>query len=300
MLLPWVNGWVYESRFDTLNRVIQSIITLVLLIATHWLLSNVLFYAIKYLLFGGPFIIPIQELAGVLLPSILSRLVDLALFFGLLSWAHQNKRIAEQRMKVIEQESDLQRSKFQALKNQLNPHFLFNTLNTVTSLIGIDDGKAQKLTIQISQLLRKMLVINEADEHSLGEEWAFVKEYLNIEAERFHDRLSITENIDAALMDISVPTMILQPLIENAFKHGVSHNTKATSLIIDISAHQENIVISVTNDLPNESSVNIEAKTGVGLKNLAYRLDTYYGNKAKLECKTIKDKYQSVITIPSK
>mgnify|MGYP001828627942 CR=1 FL=1 len=297
-ILPWVNGWVVESRFDTINRVIQSIMTLVLLIATHWLLSNLLFYTIKYILFGVEIIPAADELLSILLPSILSRLVDLALFFGLLSWAHQNKRVAEQQLKVVEQETDLQRSKLQALKNQLNPHFLFNTLNTVSSLIGIDDSKAQKLIIQISQLLRKMLIINENNEHTLREEWAFVQEYLNIEAERFHDRLTIEENIDYSLMDLTVPTMILQPLIENAFKHGIAQSTVPTTLLIAIAANQDNIRISVTNDLSQQNNVSTELKTGVGIKNLANRLDTYYGNKAKLDCKTINDKYISEITIP--
>ncbi|MTI39562.1 histidine kinase, partial [Fulvivirga lutimaris] len=276
MILPWVNGWVFESRFDSVNGAIRSVIVVALIIAAHWILSNMLFYTSKYLLFETQVIPSAEELSVILLPSILNRFVDLALFFGLLSWAHQNNQVAEQRLKVIEQEGDLQRSKLQALKNQLNPHFLFNTLNTVSSLIGVDDEKAQKLTIQISHLLRKMLVINESNEHSLREEWAFVRDYLNIEAERFHDRLTIVENIDDSLMDLSVPTMILQPLIENAFKHGISQSTIPTTLIIDIGADREIIVISVTNDLANHNNVNFETKTGVGINNLADRLDTYY------------------------
>lgn len=211
----------------------------------------------------------------------LSRSIDFILFFGVLSWLFQTQNLSRKNLELMQVEANLQESRLAALKSQLNPHFLFNTLHTVSSLIGREDEKARDLTIKISGLLRKVLVINEKSKHALREEIDFIEDYLSIETERFHDRLILKKNIQESCLDVMVPTMILQPLIENAFKHGISLIEGKTELKIDVTSDEQYVTLQVINEVAKGQSTI--PSTGVGLKNLTDRLHAFYSGDVKFK-----------------
>lgn len=293
LLLPYLNGWVHTRK---VTGWLKGSLQLIILVSGQWMLSNVLFYLLRHFILKEVLIPGMEEVYGSLLPSIVSRLIDMSVLIGVLLWINQNRQLAEQRLEVAEKESNMRRDKLRVLKNQLNPHFLFNTMHGISSLIGHDDDKAQQLTIKTSSLLRQMLAINERERHTLNEEWNFVKDYLDIESERFKDRLKVELQINHEAMDQEVPTMILQPLIENAFKHGISKRVDASVLKVSISVQEGFIMLQVINDLSNDT-VN-SPSTGVGLRNLEARLLSFYAN-ASLTYSKDEHFHYAVIKLPA-
>lgn len=230
---------------------------------------------IKGALFGLRSLDEWKELPAFLVPSLVTRLIDFSLLLGLLSWLHQQKDIAAHQVAEIENLRLLKEVELASLRSQLNPHFLFNALHNVNSQIGFDDQKARKLIRKISDFLRQVLSLNHVSKHSLQEELDMLQLYLDIEKERFADRLIIEQSISEQARKVNVPVMILQPLIENAFKHGIAHLTGESVLELTIAYSEDSIHIKVINPTP-PSPVKSQ-RTGTGLSNLRNRLHGYYG-----------------------
>jgi two-component system LytT family sensor kinase len=178
------------------------------------------------------------------------------------------------------QEVDLAEARLAALRMQLHPHFLFNTLNAITVLArdGENETVVRMLTL-LSDLLRDVLRTDRGGEIRLDEELAFARRYLDIEMIRFADRLTVHEDIDAALLGAKVPTFVLQPLIENALRHGVAPKAAGGSVTIGARMLGEQIELSVEDDGVGLSS---PVKYGVGLTNTAARLRELFGDDASL------------------
>tara|TARA_R110001592_G_scaffold63230_1_gene193562 strand:+ start:1070 stop:2161 length:1092 start_codon:yes stop_codon:yes gene_type:complete len=298
-LLPFIQGVVVYSAFDA-KGITRILVNAAILILIHFSLSNFIYYTSLYFLID-PFEMPtlglLKEIWG---PSLLSRVVDFILFFGLLSWVQRSKDLNEKEMKLMLTESNLQTMRLKSLQSQLNPHFLFNTLHTITSLIGRNDDKAREITIKISGVLRKVLESNQLEEHTLSKELELVDDYLSIEQERFSDRLTVEIQIDKSASDAVVPTFILQPLIENAFKHGVNHVEGQTrlSVYIRVDKAHNTMNIEVINDVPKQAIANANS-TGIGLLNLRERLEAYYRQSIVFSAATMDEhKYRVAFTIP--
>jgi len=204
--------------------------------------------------------------------------------------------------KLIRKEKELANARLHALLTQLRPHFLFNTLNSISSLIDIDKTRAQKMISRFGELLRNVLEKEEKQFISLKEEVAFIENYLSIESERFSDRLSISYDLDPKSLQDMVPTLILQPLVENAIKHGVAK--KVSDGIIEISSK---ILNGVEHPSPHlELSVNdngaglvTDFTYGVGLKNVSNRLRELYGSNGEFKIESNKKGgCKAKITIP--
>lgn len=296
LLLPWINGWVKSDKSWKLKGLSRTTFQLILIIGAQWVFSNTLFHLLRFVFLPYPLLPQWNEVLGYLFPSLMGRAIDLALFTGLLAWIHQNSLLNERQLEVVEKQSELQRSKLQSLKNQLNPHFLFNTMHNIAALIGHDDETAHKLTVKVSHLLRKIMTINELEEHSLSEEWEFVQDYLAIESERFQDRLILEVEFDERIKQRIVPTMILQPLVENAFKHGIAHAVGSTTLHIHIQSNEQTDSITIVNERFTQAPVT--ASNGIGLRNLEERLQTYYRGKASLDIEATDSQYQVTIKLP--
>lgn len=292
VILPWINGWVInESGAIKVVRLTQ----LLVILSAHWLASNVFFYLMRSAFLDYRLLPSIIEISGYLIPSIISRAIDLTLFVGVLTWIFQSNQLQDQKLEVSQKEAELQRSKLQSLKNQLNPHFLFNSMHNIASLIGQDNDSAHDLTIKVSGLLRKIMVINELEEHSLKSEWDFVQDYLAIEMERFQDRLKLDVSFDEKLNNLIVPTLILQPLVENAFKHGIAHAVALTVLEISVERSNNHVVVRVINDTFPTTPSN---SNHVGLVNLKERLNTYYQGKAELLTQAMDGRYEATLKLP--
>lgn len=294
--LPFIQGLIDRFNSPDLRDWIRLILQIALIIIIHLLVSNFFYYILKYLILQDPIMPSYKEIQSFLIPSIVRRCIDLALFIGVMVWYKQNQLLARQRYEMKSKEADLQRNKLNALKNQLNPHFLFNALHTISSQIGHDDDKAQDITVKMSHLLRKTLAINEREEHTLRQELEFVNDYLAIETERFHDRLSVAMEIDQDVGNTLVPTMTIQPLVENALKHGIAGRTQKSILEINVLRREQDILIKVINSLPESSNASAN-NTGIGLKNLQDRLAVYFNGMAHLTTTQKKNTFEATITI---
>lgn len=175
-------------------------------------------------------------------------------------------------------ERALASSKLDALRSQLRPHFLFNTLNAISVLAPKDPDKAQRMLLRLSSLLRRSLD-EEAHQVPLRQELAFLEDYLDIQRVRFGDKLQLRLDVDPGVMDIPVPVFLLQPLVENSLQHGVSDDGGS---VIALDVGRDNGVLRLV--LVDDGAQGAEpgAREGVGLTNTRARLEQLYGGRASI------------------
>ncbi len=180
-------------------------------------------------------------------------------------------------------EAQLAEARMGALRMQLQPHFLLNSLNAVTVVVrDRDTATATRMLDQLGDMLRRVTRPSRTQEVPLSEELDFVRQYLGIEVVRFSDRLQPTFTVDPAVLRAAVPEFLLQPLVENAVRHGLARREGATLLRIEARRVGEQLVLSVTDDGPGP----VEPGEGVGLGATRQRLATLYGERARLELTT--------------
>src|SRR5262249_39026434 len=159
-----------------------------------------------------------------------------------------------------------------ALRMQLNPHFLFNALNTISALVHEDPDAADRMVVRLSELLRAVLDTASIQKVSLRDEMAFVEQYLEIECTRFRDRLIVRYDIDATALDFLVPTMLLQPLVENAMRHAVAPHAQPCTVEVAAARRHGSLLVEVRDTgygpVPNASRPG----HGMGLANTNARL----------------------------
>lgn len=201
------------------------------------------------------------------------------MYIAILIAAHAYQYFVRARQKELERyqyQQALATSELQALKAQLHPHFLFNTLHGITRLIDSDGSRAKEVVIKLSNLLRSALQKSGSDVVPLREEIAFAREYLDLEMLRAGERLSVTWSIAAETESILVPHLILQPLIDNAVGHGVSASRKASWISICSRENGEYVELSIRNSVGTKATPG----TGVGLRNTQARLKHMYCDEA--------------------
>jgi sensor histidine kinase YesM len=173
----------------------------------------------------------------------------------------------------------LQQAQLQALRSQVNPHFLFNTLHSIAELIHENPRLAEQMLLKLGELLRKSLH-TPALEVRLREELDFIRDYLAIEQMRLGDRLALVWNIDPAAEDASVPSLILQPIIENAIQHGIGRSRHGGRIEITAARDSDLIRLEVRDNGPGLSRDSDPSGTGIGIENTRARLDRLYGSRA--------------------
>ena len=179
-----------------------------------------------------------------------------------------------------EQRSAAMQARFDALRSQINPHFLFNVLNAATSLIWSEPEKARWILVKLSSILRRLLRGGE-DFVPLSREIEFIEDYLSLEVARFGaEKLRIEKELDPRALDVSVPSMLLQPLVENAVRHGIS--PKVGGGVVRIEARREGGVLRVT-IRDNGLGFKETGREGIGLRNVRERLRVAYGGRASIE-----------------
>jgi two-component system LytT family sensor kinase len=205
------------------------------------------------------------------------------------------------RAKEIQQsqlESQLVTTKLNTLKMQLEPHFLFNTLNAIIGLIDIDKKRAQNTLIDLSSLLRMLTKKTMEHEHRLDQELEMVHHYIDILKVRFEDELKVDVEIEEGLLDKTVPTMLFQPLIENAINHGFAQTSGMFHIQVRGYEEGDKMVFVVENN-GNPISENASTKqTGVGVSNLQQRLKNLYGRRATYVLRNKEQGVENVIEIP--
>ena len=190
--------------------------------------------------------------------------------------------------RLQEQEKLLLAAKIEALANQINPHFLFNTLTSITSLIRTQPDTARMLITKLSGLLRRLL---RATDHfvTLREELESIDEYLDIEVVRFGPQLKVVKQISPATLDVIVPSMLLQPLIENSIKHGLSRKVGGGRITIRSAMHNGHAIIEVHDDGLGMTEERLERAFagGIGLSNVNERLRTIYGASYQIKLTSV-------------
>jgi hypothetical protein len=210
--------------------------------------------------------------------------IKLALFFGLWlgiifgfhSWAQWRT----QQQRLLSVQKALAETQLSQLKAQLRPHFLFNALNTVSALMHVDVARADRLLARLGDLLRASLQAGEQETTSLREELRMLDLYCQIMQERFADRVTVVRRVGENALDAAVPTLLLQPLLENAFKHGVEQASGPVQIEISAQRNGAHLQIAVRN---TGSLVAQTRPGGVGLRNCRERLHVMFGDEARLE-----------------
>jgi two-component system, LytTR family, sensor kinase len=181
-------------------------------------------------------------------------------------------------------EGALARAQLRALQAQLQPHFLFNTLNTIASLIPEDPVAAEDMVESLSELLRTALRDGGRDEITLAQEIELLDQYLRIQERRFQDRLRVERAFGGELRDALVPPLLLQPLVENAIKHGVGARPGGGTVTVRSERRAGTLLLTVEDDGPGFAAPALDdAPQGVGLANTRARLEQLYGAGAGLE-----------------
>ena len=208
-------------------------------------------------------------------------------FDSLSRWQAQQRRL-------IELQRDLSESRLSQLSAQLRPHFFFNTLNTISALMHLDVARADRLLARLGDLLRASLESTSQNVLPLREELRLLDLYAQIMLERFADRVSIAWRVDEPTLNAAVPAMLLQPLLENAFKHAVERGRSKVS--IEISAFRaDGLVLVVKN---TGSRLPKDVCEGVGLRNCRGRLRVIHGDAASLRLTGSDDSVEATVTLP--
>jgi len=192
-------------------------------------------------------------------------------------------RLRARRDQAIQLTSQLAEARLDALRRQLDPHFLFNTLNAIASLVERDPRGVRRMIARLGDLLRHSFEGGQEPEVTVRRELALLDLYVDIVKVRFQDRLTVDVCIDDGVLDALVPTFILQPLVENAVKHGVERRTEGGRVTVEATRNGDALVLRVVNDAPAEAPVapSPTSRTGVGIRNTRARLEQLYGTRQR-------------------
>ncbi|HUI40389.1 MAG TPA: histidine kinase [Terriglobia bacterium] len=224
--------------------------------------------------------------------GILFYLLSVAMDYILL--AVEASRQAEEReaqAQILAREAELR-----ALKAQVNPHFLFNSLNSISALTTLAPSKAREMCVLLGDFLRKTLGLGEKSMIPLREEMALVDGYLRVEKVRFGSRLAMEEQLEPAALDVAVPPLLLQPLVENAVLHGISNLPEGGWIRLRARRRQDELEIVVENKFDHETPP--ARRHGVGLENVRRRLEACYGSRASLSAGADGGCFRVILTLP--
>jgi two-component sensor histidine kinase len=194
-------------------------------------------------------------------------------------------RYRERERRALQLETQLTRAQLEALRNQIHPHFLFNTLNTISALLHQDVEGADRVVSRLGDLLRLSLQGADTQEVTLKKELEFLQHYLDIQHTRFHDRLSFSEEIAPETLEAMVPSLVLQPLVENAIRHGIEPRSGPGRIEIRASRRDGDLRLEVGDNGPGlqENPAQKPAGcNGIGLANIRARLTQLYGSRHEL------------------
>lgn len=213
--------------------------------------------------------------------------IGVLVYGGLVSLSHgfeYYRRYKERELKATQLTAQLSKAELEVLKMQLQPHFLFNTLHAISALVRSDPEAADRIITRLGDLLRMSLTSNGAQEVALRQELEFVEKYADIQRTRFRDRLSIRLEADPDALDAMVPSLILQPLVENSIRHGVERREEAAVIEVRARRQGDRLILTVVDDgpgFPDDVLTPVPGR-GLGLSNTRARLWALYGEAGKL------------------
>jgi two-component system LytT family sensor kinase len=233
--------------------------------------------------------IPWRAISGIFLYSLM-----VMVYYLYINQEDRKARIskeAELQLQVREAEID-------RLKSQINPHFIFNSLNSISSLTLKQPEKAREMIIKLSSFLRSSLEFRENELTDLSTELDHIRQYLEIEKVRFGDKLLFDFDVPKSCENSSIPNMILQPLFENAIKHGVYESTEPVEIITKVSLKSNNLIVAITNDYDPE--MPSRKGKGIGIQNVHNRMQLVYQSSNLLQLKKTEGRFTAELIIPQK
>ncbi|WP_420125750.1 sensor histidine kinase [Longimicrobium sp.] len=227
----------------------------------------------------GGYAFPWQMFAGVMVYAAIA---------GIAYAVQAAGQAREQEARAARAETLRARAELQALRAQLNPHFLFNTLHSLMALVRHEPAQAEAALERFAGLLRYTLDAKraEVDDVPLAQEWAFVRDYLALERIRLGERLRVVEHVDPGALDHPVPAFTLQPLVENAIRHAVGPHARGARVTIGIARVDGALELRVVDDGPGADPASISRAAGLGLRVVRQRLETRYGGAGRMDVRT--------------
>jgi len=254
-------------------------------------------------------LVPIEHSMGINLRSTLSGALarnfanEAMAFWAVIGVVHAlefNRRYREREVAAADLRARLSQAQLDALRSQIHPHFLFNTLHSISTLMHRDVDAADTMLTRLSDLLRLTMKHRGNNEITLRDELGLVDNYIEIMRVRFGDRLTVRKQIDPATLDVLVPQFILQPLVENAFDHGISRTPGAGMIEIDAAEREGQLELSVSDDgVGGNGASPAGRKHGIGLTNTQLRLEQLYGNAQSMSLEKLPERGTRVtVTLP--
>jgi two-component system, LytTR family, sensor histidine kinase AlgZ len=231
---------------------------------------------------------PLLFVTGVLL-----YVLSVTFYYVLL--AEQASREAQERAleaRVLARDAELK-----ALRAQVNPHFLFNCLNSISALTSVDSGKARDMCILLADFLRTTLRVGGKETIALEEELALIRGYLAIEKVRFGARVQMEESVENEALGVPLPPLLLQPLVENAIRHGIANLPEGGIIGLSVRRAENSVAIVVENSFDPDSPASL--KTGLGLDNVRRRLHARYGNEASISAGAEGERFLVKLRLPA-
>jgi two-component system, LytTR family, sensor histidine kinase AlgZ len=219
----------------------------------------------------------------------------LGVAFHYLQFAQRASQEAQER--ALESSVRAREAELSALKAQINPHFLYNSLNSISALTSIDPGRAREMCVSLADFLRLTLGMGEKAVIPLREEVSLLEKYCAIEKVRFGERLTIKQDIAEEAKDCLLPPLLLQPLFENAVVHGIAQLPEGGWIRLHAARNGVRMSVTVENSWDHEAGSS--RKNGVGLKNVQRRLEARYGNEAQLSAKAEEDVFRVTLSFPA-
>ena len=262
-----------------------------LYVAANWYTMDL----ISRRIYGAP-IVPAELVIWQLLGFVFTYMVQFGLFH--IVRAGQKLRWRESRQAALERL--LREQQLAVLRSQLNPHFLFNSLNTISAVLGQDAEKARRLIARLGDVLRYAVDSVERDSVSLAEEWALTRSYLEVEQARLGGRLEVLAEMAGPVLSCQVPPMILQPLVENAIVHGIAPLPEGGRLRVSAEQAPDRVVLAVSNTGPAVAGdAALWESRGTALRNIRTRLRTVYGEGAELRLSSpAAGGFEAVVRLP--
>jgi two-component system, LytTR family, sensor histidine kinase AlgZ len=242
----------------------------------------------------APSISPMYEpwIAGICSTLVLIFLLIASMHYVIIGFEQSNDSERQTfELKLLAQDAELR-----ALRAQIDPHFLFNSLNSISALTTSDPAKARTMTLMLADFFRRSLELGSRSHIPLGDEIALISEFLTIEQVRFGTRLNIEEDIKNECRNVMVPPLILQPLVENAVRHGIAHLIEGGTLRLRCEGRGDRLVIQIQNPIDRDRPRS--KGNGLGLKNVRSRLKTLYDNEAQVDVEETNEYYLIKLTIP--
>ncbi len=243
---------------------------------------------------------PNEEYRQILDDALLYYIISGAFYYTVIVLVYYlilyNQNLHQQRNRQLQLIAEVKEAELRMLKSQINPHFIFNSLNSINSLTLSDPPKARQMIINLSSFLRYSIGKDNKETNNLGRELENIELYLSIEKVRFGSRLTFNCNATDQCRERTIPNLLLQPLLENAIKHGVQESLDTINIDLEASVSNGSLWITIRNNFDREAVPRKGA--GIGLKSIRQRLSLIYGRDDLIKYRVIEDIFEVTLEIP--